>query len=268
MATPLAFPNINPVAVSLGPLEIHWYGIMYLVGFLLAWLLARYRVVHYKLSFTKEQISDLIFYAAIGVIIGGRVGYMVFYDTQQLITNPLSLFKIWQGGMSFHGGLIGVLLAVIFFARKTNKSFCKVADFLAPLVPLGLCAGRIGNFINGELWGRVTTEPWGIVFPQAGNLPRHPSQLYEASLEGIGLFILVWWYASTPRLSGRVSAIFLMGYAICRFIIEFYREPDYQLGFIAFNWLTMGQLLSIPLFIGGLFLYFYPCWRKKHANIS
>jgi phosphatidylglycerol:prolipoprotein diacylglycerol transferase len=260
----LIFPHMNPVAFSLGPLQVHWYGLMYLLGFILAWLLAHWRVKHYHLPWTSEQISDLIFYSALGVVIGGRMGYMLFYNTPQFISTPWILFKLWEGGMSFHGGLIGVLIAVLFFARKIKKSFWEVADFTAPLVPLALAAGRVGNFINGELWGRVTNVPWAMIFPHIDNQPRHPSQIYEFGLEGIALFIVVWWYAARPRPAGCVSAMFLMGYATARLIIECFREPDTQLGFVAFNWLTMGQLLSIPMFLAGLLLW----WIKRHENLS
>ena len=254
----LTFPNIDPVAFSIGPLKVHWYGLMYLIGFLGAWLLACWRAVHYKLNWDKEKIGDLIFYAAFGVIIGGRVGYMLFYNFDELIYQPLSLFKIWQGGMSFHGGLIGVFIAVWVFAYRHKMAFWEVADFLAPLVPLGLGAGRIGNFINGELWGRVSNVPWAMVYSQVDGQPRHPSELYEFGLEGIILFIVVWWYANKPRPAGCVSAVFLIGYAICRLIAECFRQPDPQLGFIAFGWLTMGQLLSIPMLLIGIWL-----WRAK-----
>lgn len=245
--------------VSLGPLKIHWYGMMYLLSFTLAWILGRWRNNRFHLNWTNEQISDLIFYAALGVIIGGRLGYMLFYNTEALIAEPLRIFKLWEGGMSFHGGVLGVLIAMVFFARRINKPFLVVADFIVPLVPLGLAAGRAGNFINGELWGRVTTMPWGMVFPQGGYEPRHPSQLYELGLEGLVLFILVWWYASKPRRPGRVTAVFLVGYALSRFIVEFFREPDVQLGFVAFDWVTMGQLLSIPMLMAGIALW----WAKR-----
>ncbi|WP_115707562.1 prolipoprotein diacylglyceryl transferase [Legionella sainthelensi] len=255
----LTFPYINPIAFSIGPLEVHWYGLMYLLGFVSAWLLAHWRSKHYKLDWTSEQISDLIFYAALGVIIGGRMGYMLFYDFPELIHNPLSLFKIWQGGMSFHGGLLGVVVAVWIFAYRQGKPFWEIGDFIAPLVPIGLGAGRIGNFINGELWGRVTDMPWGMVYSHVDNQPRHPSELYEFGLEGVCLFLLVWIYASKPRSTGQVSAVFLMGYAVCRIIAEFFRQPDPQLGFIAFGWLTMGQILSIPMLLLGVWLW----WIKR-----
>lgn len=260
----LTFPQIDPVAFSIGSIHVHWYGLMYLLGFAMAWGLAQWRAKHYALPWTSEQIGDLIFFAAVGVIIGGRLGYMLFYNTDEWLHHPLLVFKLWEGGMSFHGGLIGVVLAMVFFAHKAKKSFLNVLDFLAPLVPLGLGAGRAGNFINGELWGRVTDVPWGMVFPMAGDEPRHPSQLYELGLEGIVLFTLVWWYAAKPRPSGCVSGVFLIGYAISRLTVECFRQPDSQLGFLAFNWLTMGQLLSIPMLIAGLLLW----GIKRNETIS
>lgn len=253
------YPHINPVAFSLGSLQVHWYGLMYLIGFVSAWLLAHWRMKHYHLNWTSEQISDLIFYAALGVIIGGRVGYMLFYNFPTLIHAPWSLFKIWEGGMSFHGGLLGVLVALWMFALRYKKPFWEVGDFIAPLVPIGLGAGRIGNFINGELWGRVTDVPWAMIYPHVDEQPRHPSELYEFGLEGIGLFILVWWYARRPRPAGCVSAVFLLGYAICRLIAECFRQPDQQLGYIAFGLLTMGQILSIPMLLLGFWLW----WAKR-----
>ncbi len=260
----LIYPDINPVAFSLGQLKVHWYGIMYLLAFTSAWLLAQWRVKHYGQDWTYEQVGDLIFFGAMGVILGGRIGYMLFYNTRELISQPLSLLKIWQGGMSFHGGLLGVLVATILFAHKVKKPFWAVADFIAPLVPLGLACGRLGNFINGELWGRVTDVPWGMIFPHVDNQPRHPSQLYEFGLEGVILFIVIWWYAAKPRPAGCVSGVFLIGYALCRLLAECFREPDPQLGYIAFHCLTMGQLLSIPMLLAGIFLW----WTKRNANLS
>lgn len=257
------FPQLNPVAFSLGPAHVHWYGLMYLLGFIMAWLLARWRIKHYKLTWTEAQVSDLIFYAALGVIIGGRIGYMLFYNIDVWRAHPLLIFKLWEGGMSFHGGLLGVLMALWFFAWHIKKPFWEVADFTVPLVPLGLAAGRIGNFINGELWGRVTDVPWAMIFPHVDNQPRHPSQLYEFGLEGLVLFIIVWCYAARPRPAGCVSGIFLMGYAVCRMTIECFRQPDAQLGFIV-NGFTMGQLLSIPMLLLGLLLW----WIKRHEKLS
>lgn len=256
----LTYPTINPIAFNLGPLAVHWYGLMYLLGFLLAWLLARYRIAYNKtLNWTKEQVADLIFYTALGLIIGARIGYMVFYDFPTLIAAPLTLFKIWQGGMSFHGGLLGGLLALFLFARRSKKPYLAVLDFIAPLIPLGLAFGRIGNFINGELWGKPTSLPWGMVFPTGGPFARHPSQLYEFFFEGIILFIILWCYSSKPRPTGAVSGIFLMGYALSRIFVEFFRQPDIQLGYLAFGWLTMGQLLSLPMLLIGFYLW----WTKR-----
>lgn len=253
------YPNINPVAFSLGPLQVHWYGLMYLIGFMAAWLLGCWRAKHYKLDWTTDQISDLIFYGALGTILGGRIGYMLFYNFQDLMHHPLDLFKIWEGGMSFHGGLLGVIVALLLFKRKVHKSFWEIGDFLAPLVPLGLGAGRLGNFINGELWGRVTDVPWAMVFPQVDASPRHPSQLYEFGLEGIVLFIVVWWYAAKPKPTGCVCGVFLITYALCRLLAECFREPDMQMGYLAFGWLTMGQLLSLPMLLIGLYLW----WTRR-----
>ncbi|MDP3706226.1 MAG: prolipoprotein diacylglyceryl transferase [Legionellaceae bacterium] len=261
----ITYPSFDPIAFSIGPIAVHWYGIMYLLGFLMAWGIAQWRVSRYQLLWTSEEIGDLIFYSAVGVIVGGRLGYLLFYDTSQLWTHPLDIFKIWQGGMSFHGGFLGVIVAVYLFAKKFKKPFWNVADFLIPLVPLGLAAGRMGNFINGELWGRVTNVPWAMVFPRGGLNPRHPSQLYEFGLEGLLLFFFIWWYASKPRPNGSVTAAFFMSYAVVRFFVEFFREPDAQLGFIAFDWLTMGQLLSIPMLIAGIGLYAY---AQKNNEIT
>tara|TARA_Y100000588_G_C14225886_1_gene913120 strand:+ start:1077 stop:1799 length:723 start_codon:yes stop_codon:yes gene_type:complete len=237
---------------------------MYLIGFMVAWGLAKYRVKRYQLDWSGEQISDLIFFCALGVILGGRLGYMLFYNMPQLFKEPWSLFMVWQGGMSFHGGLIGVVIAIWLLSYKFKQSMLRIADFTAPLVPIGLAAGRLGNFINGELWGRPTDMPWGLVFSHVDNQPRHPSQLYEFALEGIFLFILVWWYARKPRPAGNVSGIFLIGYALARFVVEFFRTPDPQLGYLAFGWLTMGQLLSLPMFCLGL----YFIWMNRHENVS
>ncbi len=249
----LIYPDINPILLQIGPLKIHWYGMMYLAGFGMAWWLGNRRLRSNPI-FTSEQLSDLIFYAAVGVVLGGRIGYILFYDLATYIAEPLNMLKIWQGGMSFHGGFIGVLIAVWLYARKLNLPFFKVTDFIAPLIPFGLGAGRIGNFINGELWGRHTDVPWGMVFSQIDNMPRHPSQLYQAILEGLILFAILWIFSKRPRPIMAVSGLFLIFYGLFRFLIEFVREPDYHLGFIAFDWMTMGQILTIPMLIAGIVL--------------
>ena len=252
----IQYPDINPVALNLGALQIHWYGIMYLVGFGSAWLLGKKRAKHSVLNLTDSQVSDLIFYCAIGVILGGRTGYVLFYHFDYFFNDPVWLFKVWEGGMSFHGGLIGVLISTLFITRKWNLKFFDLTDFIAPLTPLALAAGRLGNFIGGELWGRASNVPWAMVFPNdPQQIARHPSQLYQFMLEGILLFVLLWIFSSKVRPKRAVSAVFLIGYGICRFGTEFFRNPDQQLGFIAWDWLTMGQLLTLPMiFIGSLLL--------------
>lgn len=253
----LIHPDFDPIAFSLGPLAVRWYGLMYLFGFAGGWALGRVRAARADVPWTREQVDDLVFYIALGVILGGRVGYVLFYNFAGFIDNPLVLFKIWEGGMSFHGGLLGVLVAMAFYGRKVGKPFFEVTDFIAPLVTPGLFFGRIGNFINGELYGRVSDVPWAMVFhsPGAGDLPRHPSQLYEAALEGLALFVILWLYSRKPRPMMAVSGLFLVCYGLFRFIIEFARTPDAHIGFIAFDWLTMGQLLSLPMVVfGGLLL--------------
>ncbi|MBI3901445.1 MAG: prolipoprotein diacylglyceryl transferase [Nitrosomonadales bacterium] len=247
-------PNIDPIAVSLGPLKVHWYGLMYLFGFAAAWALGAYRARRPGSGWQNTEVSDLIFYCAIGVIIGGRLGYVLFYQFGYYLKNPLEIFYLWTGGMSFHGGLLGVIVAAWLYGRHTQRPFFAVADFVTPIAPIGLGAGRIGNFINQELWGKVTDVPWGMVFRTGGPLPRHPSQLYEFGLEGIALFIILWFYSSRPRPFGAVSGLFLMCYGIFRFLIEFARMPDAHLGYLAFGWLTMGQVLSFPMVLFGLWL--------------
>lgn len=248
------YPTIDPIAVQIGPLQVHWYGLMYLIGFLGAWWLGRLRAARADSGFTVLQISDVLFYGAMGVVLGGRIGYVLFYDLPNFLRDPLLLFKIWQGGMSFHGGMLGVFVAMWLYGRQINKGFFTVTDFIAPLVPVGLCTGRIGNFINGELWGKHTDLPWGMVFPFVDNLPRHPSMLYEAILEGPALFALLWLYSSRPRPTMAVSGLFLIGYGCFRFLVEFVRQPDAQLGYLALDWLTMGQVLSAPMIVAGVVL--------------
>jgi phosphatidylglycerol:prolipoprotein diacylglycerol transferase len=250
----LQHPDIDPIAIAIGPVKVHWYGIMYLVGFAGAWWLGRLRAQRPGSSWNAEQVSDLVFYGALGVVAGGRLGYMLFYDLVRLMDDPVRIFRIWEGGMSFHGGLIGVLVAMLLYARKHRKTFFTVTDFLAPLVPLGLGAGRIGNFINGELWGRPTDLSWGMMFPFVDAQPRHPSMLYQALLEGLALFLLLWFYSRRPRPTMAVSGLFLIGYGAFRFLVEFVREPDKHLGYLAGGWLTMGQVLTVPMIVAGLVL--------------
>lgn len=247
----LHWPQFDPVAFHLGPIAVHWYGLMYLVGLLGGWALALWRIRRRPGVWNSDQVSDLLFYIALGVILGGRIGYMLFYNLPTLIAHPLSLFRVWDGGMSFHGGMLGVAAALLIYGRKHRRAFFELTDFVVPFIPIGLAAGRIGNFINGELWGKVTTVPWGMVYPNAGQLPRHPSELYEFVLEGIVLFIILWFYSAKPRPRCAVTGMFLLWYGIFRFSVEFFRVPDAQYGYLLWNWLTMGQILSIPMIIAG-----------------
>ena len=244
------FSQIDPVAFSLGPLSVRWYGLMYLFGFAFAMWLAGRRADAPNSGWTRNEVSDLLFYGFLGVILGGRIGYVLFYNFDLFLADPTYLFKIWTGGMSFHGGLIGVITAMIWFAHKTKRHFFTVADFVAPLIPFGLGVGRIGNFMNGELWGRVTDGPWAIIFPEAGPEPRHPSQLYQFALEGVVLFIILnlFWRKNPPR--GAISGMFLLFYGLFRFLVEFVRQPDSQLG-LYFQEISMGQILSTPMIIIG-----------------
>ena len=252
----LVHPQFDPIAVQLGPIAIHWYGLMYLIAFGLVWLAGRWRINHGKTDLSLKDLEDIIFYGVIGVIAGGRLGYVLFYKPAYYLSNPLEIFYLWEGGMSFHGGLVGVVIMLFLLARSKNKTLLELGDFIAPMIPLGLAAGRLGNFINGELWGRPSDLPWAMVFPQLqDNIARHPSQLYEMGLEGILLFFVVWWFARVPRPTGQVSAVFLMGYGIFRFLVEYTREPDAFLGPVL-GALTMGQLLSLPMVAIGLIIYF------------
>ncbi|TDQ37881.1 prolipoprotein diacylglyceryl transferase [Thiopseudomonas denitrificans] len=251
----LQYPAIDPVAIAVGPLKIHWYGLMYLVGIGAAWWLAKRRLAQFDPAWTKDTLSDLVFWCALGVIAGGRLGYVLFYDLASYIANPALVLRIWEGGMSFHGGFLGVLIAVLWFARKHKKPFWALMDFIAPLVPIGLGAGRIGNFINAELWGKVSDVPWAMIFPtDPMQLPRHPSQLYQFALEGVALFVILWLYTRKPRPTMAVSGLFALCYGVFRFIVEFVRVPDAQLGYLAFDWLTMGQILCLPMMAVGIFL--------------
>lgn len=250
----LVYPDIDPIAISIGPLDIRWYGLMYLVGFAAGILLLNYRAKKPNSGWTSEQVSDLIFYGALGVVLGGRAGYVLFYNFGAFLADPLMLFRITEGGMSFHGGLLGVIIAMWFYGQKIGKTLFEILDFGVPIAPIGLGAGRIGNFIGGELWGRQTDLPWGMVFPHVDSLARHPSQLYQAALEGVALFTILWLYSAKPRARYAVSGMFALWYGIFRFLIEFVRQPDAHIGYIAFGWLTMGQLLSLPMIAVGLLL--------------
>jgi phosphatidylglycerol:prolipoprotein diacylglycerol transferase len=260
----IAFPDIDPVAISIGPLSVHWYGLMYLAGFAAAWWLGRRRTRDAWRGMRAVDMDDVLFFAVLGIIAGGRIGYLLFYGYQRVLDDPSYIFRVWEGGMSFHGGLVGVILAMWWFARSRNIPFFQVADFVAPLVPPGLFAGRIGNFINGNLWGAPSDLPWAVVFPApaAGGVPRHPSQLYEALLEGIVLFAVLWWFSRAPRPLRSVCGLFLMGYGLMRFAVEFVRVPDAHLGYLAFDWLTMGQVLSAPMIIFGAALMLWGYRRQ------
>lgn len=263
----IAYPSIDPVLLELGPLKVHWYGVMYLIAFGSAWWLGKKRALHSNGLISPQQIDDLIFYGALGAVVGGRVGSVFFYNLDSFLDNPIYLFKIWQGGMSFHGGFLGVLVAMEVYRRKLGCSFFQITDFIAPLVPFGLAAGRFGNFINGELWGGPSNLPWAMKLPCelypphlysdfAGPLceaPRHPSMLYEMLLEGVLLFIILWLYSKKPRPVMAVSGLFLLGYGLFRSLVETIRLPDAHLGFLLqTNWLTMGMLLSVPMIVVGL----------------
>ncbi len=247
----ITFPQIDPVLIELGPLAIRWYGLMYLFGFAFAIWLANRRADKPNSGWTREQVSDLLFAGFLGVVIGGRVGYVLFYNFNEFLADPSYLFKVWTGGMSFHGGLLGVITAMFIYAKRNQRTFFNVADMVAPLVPFGLGLGRVGNFMNDELWGRVTDVPWAVMFPSGGFLPRHPSQLYEAFLEGVVLFLILNWFIRKPRPAGAVSGLFLTGYGVFRFIVEYFREPDAHLGLFG-DFISMGQILSTPMILIGV----------------
>jgi phosphatidylglycerol:prolipoprotein diacylglycerol transferase len=247
----LIHPQFDPVAVHLGPLAVRWYGLMYLVGFGLLWVAGRYRIARNPGGvWTGKDLDDALFYGILGTLIGGRLGYVLFYKFGDYLTQPLHIFYVWEGGMSFHGGFLGVVTAMVWYAWSRRQNWLAVTDFIAPLVPLGLAAGRLGNFINAELWGRPATVPWAMVFPNVDNVPRHPSQLYEFALEGVVLFVVLWFFSMRPRPRGAVSAAFLIGYGTFRFCVEFTREPDSFLGLLA-GGMSMGQWLSAPMVIAG-----------------
>jgi len=263
----ILYPNFNPIAVSIGPidlfgkaigpLEVHWYGVMYMLAFLTAWLLALYRCGKPYSPITKIEVENLITYGAFGVILGGRCGYVIFYEFDRWMADPLWIFKVWEGGMSFHGGLIGVLVAMYVYATRIRVPYLALMDFVAPIVPLGLGFGRLGNFIGQELWGRVSDVPWAMVFPKAGDplgVARHPSQLYQATLEGLVMFVVLFWFSAKPRPRGAVSGLFLVLYASFRSLVENFREPDADIGFDLFGVITRGQLLSAPMLIAGVIL--------------
>jgi phosphatidylglycerol:prolipoprotein diacylglycerol transferase len=252
----LTFPEIDPVALSLGPLKVRWYGLMYLVGFVGGWWFALRRARSLELDWNDDQVSDLLFYTALGVVLGGRVGYVLFYNFSAFLADPLLLLRVWEGGMSFHGGLLGVLAAMLWYGRRSGRGFFELTDFIAPVVPIGLGAGRLGNFINGELWGKATDVPWAFVVE---GVARHPTQLYELLLEGVVMFAVLMWYARKPRPVMAVSGLFAMMYAAFRSLVELWRLPDAHIGYLDGHWITMGMVLSLPLFAVGITL-----WHLAH----
>ena len=246
-------PDFDPIAIQLGPLAVRWYGLMYLLAFLSVIALGRHRIkAQVNAVWNNQMLDDVLFFGVLGVVLGGRLGHVLFYQPDYYFANPLHIFYVWEGGMSFHGGLLGVLIAMWLYARRVRIQWLMVTDFIAPLTPLGLGFGRIGNFINGELWGRATEMPWGMVFPKVDDLTRHPSQLYEFALEGLALFAIVWLYSSKPRPVGAVSSVFLMGYGVFRFVVEFTREPDNGLLWLGFS---LGQWYSLPMVLVGAWMF-------------
>ena len=263
----LAYPDIDPVAVSIGPLTVHWYGLTYLAGLGFAWWLATRRSARAYSPISRAQVDDLIFFAALGVVLGGRIGYALFYGGQRLAEEPSWLYRVWEGGMSFHGGMLGVIVATWLYARRQKVRFGALLDFVAPLAPLGLALGRLGNFIGQELWGRAAEVPWAMVFPRDPlQIPRHPSQLYQFALEGMTLFAFLLWFSRRQRPTWAVSGAFALGYGVLRFIAEFFREPDAHLGFQAFGWLTRGQLLCLPMLAVGIAMLWYAYRRSPKST--
>jgi phosphatidylglycerol---prolipoprotein diacylglyceryl transferase len=281
----LTHPLIDPIALKIGPLAVHWYGLTYLAAFGLFMLLGLRRLRHppfnhlgnrtgsggkgkpFELTWTRKDVEDILFLGVMGVILGGRIGYCLFYKPGYYAAHPLEIFAVWQGGMSFHGGMLGVIGAMLWFGFSRQRPFLQVADFVAPCVPTGLAAGRVGNFINGELWGRVSDPalPWGMVFRGAGDLPRHPSQIYQFLMEGLLLFVILWFYARKERQQGQVAAVFLLGYGIFRFIAEFFRQPDEHLGLLSLG-MSMGQWLCVPMILGGAGLWLWAARQTKMAK--
>lgn len=262
----MQFPAIDPVALDLGLVQIHWYGLTYMVGFAAAWWLIRRWAAKPGSGWSFQQVDDLIFYCALGVVLGGRFGYVLFYNYDAFLADPLMIVRVWEGGMSFHGGILGVSAAMFLFARNTGHAFLSVADRVAVVTPIGLGAGRIGNFINSELWGRVTDVPWGVVFPNGGQLPRHPSQLYEFFLEGVLLFVALSLYGRRSPPVGALAASLVLLYGSFRFLVEFARMPDQHLGFVAFGWMTRGQVLCLPMIVIGLVVLFWAYKRGARAR--
>lgn len=266
----LQYPVMDPVIFSIGPLAVRWYGTMYFLGFISAWILGRRRTKRQAElggPFSASQFDDVLLWGIFGVIAGARLGYVLFYNPVYYFAHPVEIFYLWQGGMSFHGGLIGVMLCQWLAGRRYGCSFFQTLDFMAPLVPPGIFFGRLGNFINGELWGRVTEAPWGMVFPGVEPIgqARHPSQLYEAALEGIALFVLLWAFSAKPRPAKAVSGLFLLGYGCARFTVEFARQPDAHIGFLWSGFLTMGMLLCLPMLFFGVLLLFLAYYKPKSA---
>jgi phosphatidylglycerol:prolipoprotein diacylglycerol transferase len=261
----LVHPEFDPVAINLGPIAVRWYGLMYLIGFAGGLLLGRVRAQRHGLS--MRDLDDLLFYCVIGTIVGGRLGYVLFYKLDEYLFDPVKVFYLWEGGMSFHGGFLGVIAAMAWFAYRKGRHWFEVTDFLAPLVPIGLAAGRLGNFINAELWGRPTDVPWAMIFPSVDPQPRHPSQLYEFALEGVALFLILWLFSRKPRPMGAVSGMFLVAYGVFRFLVEYTREPDSFLGVLAMG-LSMGQWLSLPMIVGGIAMLAWAYSRKQPQQAS